>query len=161
MTFLELILVGENFADGIGIAGGERHDGGVDDALVFAAEFFLDQRVELFDIETENFRDQSEDENVFALVLGRAAERFDGQAGDGNADVNETFVVEIRLDVIGIVKEDAAFFQKTDVVLVTVLIKRDQKIGFVTGGQALRRYRCGPGKSMGHRKSWRGSSCKS
>ena len=56
-------------------------------------------------------RDQTEDENVFALVLGRAAERFDGQPGDRNADVNETFVVGVRLDVIGIVKEDAALFR--------------------------------------------------
>ena len=81
------------------------------------------------------FADQAEDENVFALVLGRAAERFDGQAGDRHADVNETFVVEIRLDVIRIVKQDAAFFQKVDVVLITVLVKRDEKIGFVAGGK--------------------------
>jgi hypothetical protein len=81
----------------------------------------------------ENFRDQAEDENVFALVLGRAAERFNGQAGDRHADVNETFVVEVRLDVVRIVKQDAALAEKIDVVLVTVLIKRDQKIGFITG----------------------------
>ena len=134
-SLLKLILIGEHFADRIGVAGGERHDGGVDDALVFAGELFLDQRREFFDVEMENFRDQAEHENVFALVLGRAAERFNGQAGDGDADVNETFVIEVRLDVVGIVKEDAAFFQEIDVVLVTVLIKRDEKIGFVTGGK--------------------------
>ena len=39
------------------------------------------------------------------------------------------------LDVIGIVKENAAFFQEADVVLVTVLIKRDEEIGFVARGE--------------------------
>ena len=82
-------------------------------------------------VEMENFRDQAEDENVFALVLGRAAERFDGQTSDGHADVNETFIVQVRLDVVRIVKQDAAFAQKVDVVLVTVLVKRDEKIGFI------------------------------
>ena len=39
--------------------------------------FSLISLLQLLDIEIENFRDQAEDENVFALVLGRAAERFD------------------------------------------------------------------------------------
>ena len=87
---------------------------------------FSTSRLKIFAIRPEH-------ENVFALVLGGAAERFDGQTGDGHADINETLVVEVRLDVVGIVKQDAAFAQKIDVVLVTVLVKRDQKIGFVTG----------------------------
>ena len=132
---LKLILLRQDIADRIGVAGLKRHERGVDDALVFAGEFFLDQRLQLLDIEMENFRDQAEDENVFALVLRRSAERFDGQSGDRHADVNETFVVEVRLDVVGIVKQDAAFFQKADVVLVTVLIKRDEEIGFVARGE--------------------------
>src|SRR5205814_9653553 len=101
----------------------------------FAGEFFPNQGLQLLDVEVENFRDQAEDENIFALVLGGAAERFDGESGDRDADVYETFVVEIRLDVIGIVKENAAFFEEPDVVLVTVLIKRDEEIGFVAGRQ--------------------------
>ena len=128
---LELVVLRQDIADWIGVAGLERHQRGVDDALVFAGEFFADQCLQLLDIEIENLRDQPEDENVFALVLRGAAERFDGQAGDRHADVNETFVVEVWLDVIGIVKQDAAFFQKVDVVLVTVLIKRDEEVGFV------------------------------
>ena len=129
-------MVRENIADRVGVAGLERHDRGVGDALVFAREFFVDQIVfSLLDIEMEDLRDQAEDEDVFALVLGRAAERFDGQAGDGNADVNEAFVVEIGLDVVGIIKENAAFFQEADVVLVAVLIKGDEEIGFVAGGE--------------------------
>ena len=113
----------------------KRHDRGVGDALVFAGEFFFDQRRQLLDIEMKNLRDQAEDENVFALVLRRPAQRLDRQSGDRHADVNETFVVEVRLDVVGIVKEDAAFFQKADVVLVTVLIKRDEEIGFIARGK--------------------------
>ena len=132
---LELILVRQDVADGIAVAGLKRHERGVDDALVFAAEFFRDEGLQFLDIEMENFRDQTEDENVFAFVLRRSAERFDGQSGDRHADVNETFVVEVRLDVIRIVKQDAALFQKADVVLVTVLIKRDEEIGFIARGE--------------------------
>src|SRR2546430_5519895 len=46
---------------------------------------------------------------------------------------NKTFVVEVRLDVIRIVKQHAAFAQKIEVVLITVLIKRDEEIGFIAG----------------------------
>ena len=132
---LKLVLVRENFSDRVGVAGLERHERGVDDALVFAGEFFADDLFQLLDIEMKNFRDQAEDENVFALVLRRAAQRLDRQAGDRHADVNEAFVVEIRLDVIGIIKQDAAFSQEVDVVLVAVLIKGDEEIGFVAGGE--------------------------
>jgi hypothetical protein len=132
---VKFILLGQDVADGIGVAGGEGHDGGVNDALVFAGKFFFDQGRELLDIEMKDFRDQTEDENVFALVFRRSPERFDGQACDRDADVNKTFVVEVRLDVVGIVKEDAAVFQKADVVLVTVLIERDEEIGFVARGK--------------------------
>ena len=86
-------------------------------------------------VEVENFRDQAENENVFAFVLSGAAERFHGQTGNGHADVKETFIIEIRLDVVRIVKQDAAFAQESDVVLVTVLVKRHQKIGFIARGQ--------------------------
>ena len=53
----------------------------------------------------------------------------------GHADVDEPFVVEVRLDVIRIVKEDAAVFQEADVVLVAVLVKGDEEIGFVARGK--------------------------
>src|SRR4029079_2748408 len=87
------------------------------------------------DIETKNLRDQAEDENVFAFVLRRSAERFDGEPGDRHADVNETFVIKVWLDVIRVVKEDAALFQKADVVLITMLIERDQEVGFISRGK--------------------------
>ncbi len=129
----KLVMFCQNIADWISVAGLEGHERGVHDALVFAAEFFADQCFQLFDVEIENLRDQPENENVFAFVLGGAAERFDGQTCDGNADINETFIVEVRLDVVGIVKQHAAFFQEIEVVLVTVLVKRDEKVGFITG----------------------------
>ena len=80
----------------------------------------------------ENLRDQSEDENVFALVLRGSTERFDRQSGDRHPDVNEALIVEIGLDVIRIIKKNAAFLEKADVVLITMLIKRDQEIRFIT-----------------------------
>src|SRR5207244_3325356 len=132
---LKFILLRQDVADGVSVTGGKRHDGGVGDAGVFAGKFFFDQRRELLDIEMKNFRDQTEDENVFAFVLRRSAKSFDGQSCDWHADVNKTFIVEVRLDVVGIVKEHAAIFQEADVVLVAVLIKRDEEIGFVAGGE--------------------------
>src|SRR6202043_3575967 len=96
-------------------------------------ELFLDQRGKLLNIEIKNFRDQTEHENVFALVLGGPAECFNRQTRDRDADIHETFVVEVRLNIVGIVKQDAAFFEKVDVVLITVLIKSDKKVGFITG----------------------------
>src|SRR5437762_3331591 len=129
----KLVLMRQDLADGVSVTGGKRHDGGVDDALIFAGKLFFDQRRQLLDVETKNFCDQTEHKNVFTLVLGRSAQRFHRQAGDRHADVNETFVVEVGLDIVRIVKQHAAFFEKVDVVLITVLIKRDQKIGFVTG----------------------------
>jgi hypothetical protein len=66
----------------------------------FPANFSPDDSFQFLDIEIKNLRDQTEHENVFALVLGRAAERFNGQSSDRHADVNETFIVEVRLDVV-------------------------------------------------------------
>src|SRR5207302_1599119 len=43
----------------------------------------------------------------------------------------EPLVIEIWLNVVRIVEQHAAVAQETDVVLVTVLVKRDQKIGFI------------------------------
>ncbi len=123
----------EDIADRISVTGLKRHQCGVDDTFIFAREFFGNDSFQLLGIETENFRDQSENENVFAFVLSSAAERFHRQSGDGHADIHEAFVVEVRLDVVGIVKEDSAFLEEAEVVLITVLIERDQKVGFVTG----------------------------
>jgi hypothetical protein len=83
----------------------------------------------------EDLRDETEHEHVLALVLRGAAERFDREAGDRHAEINEALVVEIRLDVVAIVKEDAALFQEADVILVAVLVERDEEVGFVARGE--------------------------
>ena len=128
---LETVVLCQNIADRIGVAGLESHQRRVHDALVFAGEFFADQSFQLISVEIENLRDQPENEDVFAFVLRGAAKRLDGQTCDWHADVNEPLVIEIWLNVVRIVEQHAAVAQETDVVLVTVLVKRDQKIGFV------------------------------
>src|SRR4030095_15918142 len=126
---------GEDISNRVPIAGLKGHQSRVHDALVLSTEFFGDQSFQLVGVEIENFRDQAEDENVFAFVLGRAAERFNGQSSDRHGDVNEPCVIEVRFDVVRIVQQYAALAKKTYVVLVTVLVKRYQKIGFITGRQ--------------------------
>ncbi len=79
LELFKLIMVRQHLADRVSVSRLERHQRGVDDALVFAREFFGDDPFQLLDVETENLRDQPEHENVFALVLGGAAERFNGQ----------------------------------------------------------------------------------
>src|SRR3984893_10526335 len=130
---LKLIMLLQHVADRKRVAGGKGHDGGVNDAFVFAGELFFDQRRQFLDVETKNFRDQTENKNVFAFVLGCSAKRFNRQTCDRDADIHKTFVVEVRLDVVRIVKQHAAFLEKVDVVLITVLIKRDEKVGFIAG----------------------------
>ena len=76
---LESIVLGQHVANRVRVSGLESHQCRVHDALVFAAEFFGDDSLQFLDIEIKNLRDQAEHENVFALVLGGAAERFDGQ----------------------------------------------------------------------------------
>src|SRR6202165_4588451 len=132
---LKLIMLLQHVADRKGVAGGKGHDGGVNDAFVFAGELFFDQRRQFLDIETKNFRDQTENKNVFAFVLGCSAKRFNRQTCDRDADIHKTFVVEVGLNVVRIVKQHAAFLEKVDVVLITVLIKRDKKVGFIAGRQ--------------------------
>src|SRR4030095_10683312 len=92
---LETVVLRQNVADRVRVAGLESHQRRVHHALVFAAEFFRDQSFQLIGIEIENLRDQPEYENVFAFVLRGAAQRLDGQTGDGHADVNATFVVKV------------------------------------------------------------------
>ena len=65
----------------------KRRKGVVKHALVFAGETFADELFELRHIEIKHPRDQAERVNVFALVLGRAADGFDRQRGNGDADV--------------------------------------------------------------------------
>ena len=84
--------------------------------------------------------DQAEDEDVLAAVLGGAADGLDGGAGDGDADVADAaLVLEVRLDVVGVVDADAAVAERADVVVVAVLVEGDQEVGLVAGGEDLAR----------------------
>ena len=61
-----------------------------------------------------------------------------GQARNRHADmVIILFPFRLRLDVVGIVKHDAALFQRTDVVFVGVLVKRQQHVRLVARTQHL------------------------
>ena len=115
--------------------GGERRGG---DALGLALKAFDNQSLNASGIEVKHARDQTERENVFALVLGRAADGFHSQLGDRAADVTE-FSLQIlaRLHMRCIVQNDTAFLYEIDVVIVAVLIEGHQHIGFVAGCQHL------------------------
>src|ERR1043166_7068083 len=75
---LEAIMFRQNVADRIRIAGLERHQRGVDHALVFAAEFFGNDSLEFLDIEklkriiTEKFGGKNESVVNTALVAFQA-----------------------------------------------------------------------------------------
>src|ERR1043166_9198942 len=114
-----------------GVEGGERI---VQHARIFAGETFADEAFQFRNIQSEHLGHQPERKNIFALVLGSAADRFNCQSGNGNADVVIFFLpFSLRLDVVRIVKHDAALLQRVDMVLVGVLIKRQQNVGFVSG----------------------------
>jgi len=70
------ILMCQHLTDRIGIASLERHQRRVDDAFVFAGKFFANYLFQLLHIETENLRNETKNENIFAFILGGAAKRF-------------------------------------------------------------------------------------
>ena len=121
----------QDVADVIAITRVKGHQGILDDALVLAAEPLADQFLELLGIEAENLRDQPKRENILALVAARAADRLDGCARDRHADVVVALVLEVRLHVVGIVKQNASFAKTADVVLVGMLVEGDQEIGVI------------------------------
>src|SRR5437899_10382045 len=100
-------MVRQYLADRISVTGLERHQRGVDNALVFAGKFFADQPFQFVDVEIENFRDETQDKNVFAFVLRRTAERFDCETSDRPSDLNEWFVVEVRVNFVWILESQA------------------------------------------------------
>jgi len=109
-------------------------------------------------VEVEHPRQQAERVNIFALVLGRAANGFDRQRGNRNADVMIVLLpFGLRFNMIGIEKHDAAFFKRTNVVLVRVLIKREQQVGIIARAQDLAEP-MRTWKMDGPPESWPGSS---
>ena len=114
----------------------EGAQGGVNDALVLAGEAFCHQFGQLGHVEVEHAGQQTESENVFALVLGGAADGLDGQRGDGHGQMAVgLFGLRRGCDVRGIVQDDAALAQAVDVAVVGVLVERDEQIGLVTGAE--------------------------
>ena len=129
--------------------------------LRFSAKSFPDQSFELARIEMKDPRDQAEHKDVLALVLGRAAERFDGQAGNRHADMNELLVVGVRLDVVGIVKQDAALREGNRCGPRSCAGKTRQGSPPRRPRRAPRPSRCEPERSTARPKSSPGSSCRS
>src|SRR5262249_4566527 len=89
---IETIVLCQDVSDWIRVASLKSHQRRVHDALVFAGKFFADQSFQLVGVEVENLCDQSEDENVFTFVLGRATQRFDGETGDGYTNINKSLI---------------------------------------------------------------------
>ena len=122
-----------------GVAGIEGQHGVAHDVLVLPAETFLDQRGDLLDIEIENPGDDAEHVDVLALVFRGAADRLDRARRDRHADLREAMIVGVGLDVIRVVEEHAAGPQRADVGVVAVLVKRDEHVGAIAGGEDVAR----------------------
>ena len=69
----------------------------------------------------------------FPRSLAVPPERFDRGARNRNSDMTNTLVGSIRLDVIRVIKTNAAIAQRRDMAVVTVLVKRHKNVGFVAG----------------------------
>ncbi len=70
-----------------------------------------DAACEFGGIEIEHPRHEAERENIFALILGRAADGLHRGLRDGAADVAVFFQqLRVRLHVAAIVQNDATFF---------------------------------------------------
>ena len=102
----------------------EGRERGGGDALGLAFEAFGNQPLNTAGIEVKHARDQAKCKNVFALVLGRAADGFHSKLGNRTADVAKFFLqILTRLHMRGVVQDDAAFFDEINVVIVAVLVK--------------------------------------
>ena len=81
---------------------GRERGGGY--ALGLAFEAFGNQTFNPAGIEVKHARDQSKCENIFALILGRAADGFHGKLGNRTADVAKFFLqILTRLHMRGVV----------------------------------------------------------
>src|SRR5208283_6016874 len=108
------------------VAGTEGVNDPVDDGVPFLVEMVAEHRLEFGTVQVEQSGQQTEDKHVLALVFGGTANRFDGQAGDRHTDGAMPRIGSVRLNLIQIVEEDAAFPESADVVVVRVLVKRNE-----------------------------------
>ena len=85
--------------------------------------------------------------NVLTLVTGSAADRLDCQAGDGDTNVailGQPFFT--RLHVVAVVNQNAPLGQVIDMIIVRVLVKGKQHVGFITGADHPHRSQGAPEK---------------
>ena len=61
-----------------------------------------------FAVELVDRAEHAEDEEVLAPVFGRASDRLDRGSSEGNADVDDAALFLDLLDLVGVVKTDAA-----------------------------------------------------
>ena len=104
----------QHVAQRMAVTGMERRQRVVQNARIFAGETFADQLFQLGHIQIKHLGHEAERVNIFALVLGRAADGFHHQAGDRHADMMIILLpFGLRLDVVRIIQDDAALFQRS------------------------------------------------
>ena len=145
----------------VAVPGLERVHGGLHHALALGRKTLVDQPLEFLEVEVEHSADQAECINVFALVASRAADRLNRQAGDGDPDV-PIFIkpLFVRLNVVAVVNQNTALAQVADVVLVGMLVERQQHIGLIAGTEDIPRakanlkdgWTAGDGRGDGHHR---------
>ena len=145
----------------VAVSGLERVHGGFHHTLALSRETLVDQPLEFLEVEVEHPADQSERINVFALVASRAADRLNRQAGNGDPNV-PIFIkpLLVRLNVVTVVNQNTALAQVTDVVLVGVLVERQQHVGLIAGTENVPRaetnlkdgWAAGDGRGDGHHR---------
>jgi len=87
-------------------------------------------------VQVKHLGHESESENIFAFVLGRPADGFDGQTRDGHAHVMiRVLPLGFGLHMVRVEEDDAALFHRRDVVFVRVLVKRQQHVRFIACAQ--------------------------
>jgi hypothetical protein len=120
-------------AKGIAVSGMKRREGVLEDALILAREAFGDEFLDLGRVQVEHPGHQPERQDILALVLGCAANGFNGQARNLHTNVAVIlFPFGIGRHMICVKQHNAAFAQGFDVSFVRVLVKRQQHIRFVT-----------------------------
>ena len=129
------IVPAERFADGVGVASIKGEHCIAQYAFIFLAELAVDDCRQLLATQVEDACEQSQNEHVFPPIPGGSTEGFDGSRGDRDSDEGESPVREIGLDLIGVVNADSAVTEGTDVVLVAVLVKGDEKVGIISRGK--------------------------
>ncbi len=77
----------QHVAQRVIVAGLESGQGVVQHAGILAAEPLADERLELGDVQVEDAGHQAQRKDVLALILGRAADRLDGQIGNRHPDM--------------------------------------------------------------------------